>query len=348
MPETISPKIIRKYLWAGIAVLAILVAGTVGYRVIGGEKSSLVDCLYMTMITITSIGYGEIIDLSNNPGGRIFTMFIAVAGIGVLGYILMNATAFVVEGRINEAFWRKRMEKTISNLKKHYIICGVDGVGFYILSELHATGRPYVLVDLQRKPIDRALEFFPGQFFIEGDPTDDATLMKAGIGVAEGIFAVTGDDNQNLVISLTAKQLNPQLRVVACCNDIKSTEKIKKVGADAVVSPSYIGGLRMASEMIRPAVVSFLDIMLRRKDENMRVEEVMVPQHLIGVSISKLDLKKYPSLLLLAVKSGDDWLYNPPREHVMKSGDVLIFMATALERSEIETALSSAPLLTSS
>ncbi len=345
MSEAISSKIIRKYFWAAIAVLAILVAGTVGYRLIGEGKPSLVDCLYMTVITITSIGYGEIIDLSNNPGGRIFTMFIAVAGIGVLGYILMNATAFVVEGRINEAFRRKRMEKTISSLRKHYIICGVDGVGFYILSELHATRRSYVLVDLQRKPIDRALELFPDQFFIEGDPTDDAILTKAGIGVAEGLFAVTPDDNQNLVISLTAKQLHPALRVVACCNDIKNAEKIKKVGADAVVSPSYIGGLRMASEMIRPAVVSFLDIMLRRKDENMRVEEIAVPEHLIGMPISKLELKNYPRLLLLALKSGGDWLYNPSREHVMKSGDVLIFMATAEERSEIETVFSSTPAL---
>jgi voltage-gated potassium channel len=328
-------KISPKWLWAAVAIVAILTLGTFGYRIIGGGRYSYIDCLYMTVITITTIGFGEIIDMSHSPAGRVFTIFFALTGIGVMTYILLNATAYVVEGRMNDVFRRRRMEKNIGKLRKHYIICGVEGVGSYIVNELHSTNRPFVLVDMQRKAIDRVLETYPNQIFIEGDPTDNASLLKANIEEADGVFAATGDDNQNLIISLTAKQLNPHVKVVACCSDIKNCEKTRKAGADAVVSPSYIGGLRMASEMIRPAVVSFLDIMLRRQDETMRVEEILVPEHFVGKPLSALNLKKHPHLLLLAVKSESDWTYNPSREYMMRANDILIFMACTEERSEM-------------
>lgn len=132
------------------------------------------------------------------------------------------------------------------------------------------------------------------------------------------MFAVSGDDNQNLVISLTAKQLNPNIRVVARCHDLKNIDKLKKVGADAVVSPTFIGGLRMASEMVRPTVVSFLDIMLRDKKKNLRVEEIPVPELFAGKAIADLQLKKYPNTLLLAVRTKDDWIFNPTDDYIIK------------------------------
>jgi voltage-gated potassium channel len=341
MSSTLSYKIFRKWLWAAVGIVAIVILGTFGYRILGGGNYSYIDCLYMAVITITTIGYGEIIDMSHNPAGRIFTIFFALTGIGMMTYILMSATAFVVEGRINEVFRRRRMEKNIGKLRRHYIICGVEGVGHYIGNELHSTQRPFVLVDAQRKAIDRVLEAYPDQIFVEGDPADNVTLLKAGIEQADGLFAATGDDNQNLIISLTAKQLNPHVKVVACCNDLKNCEKTRKAGADGVVSPSFIGGLRMASEMVRPAVVSFLDLMLRRDDETMRVEEIVVPEHLAGKPLSGLNLKNHPHLLLLAVKSGNDWTYNPSREYRMKVGDILIFMACMEERFKFEEVFSS-------
>jgi len=333
----IYSKSYKKFLGAGIALAGVLMIGTISYWFIGQRQYSLVDCFYMTFITIASIGYYEIIDMTKNPAGRIFTVFIAISGIGVATYIITNLTAFMVEGEMTETFRRKKMEKTIKTLRRHYIVCGVEGVGFYILTELSETKRPHVIVDVDRERIDKALETFHEELFIQGDATDSDTLMAAGIKEAAGLFAVTGDDNMNLVISLTAKQLNPQIRVVAKCRALKNVEKMKKAGADAVVSPTFIGGLRMASEMVRSTAVSFLDTMLRDKEKNLRVEEVTVSESFAGKPISALNLREYPNILLLAVKTEGDWLYNPSADYTMKLWDTLIFMTTPEERDKLET-----------
>lgn len=341
MPDNISSQIYKKFIWAGLSLIFILVIGTIGYWFIGKGHYAVMDCLYMTVITIATIGYGEIIDMSDNPGGRVFTMLVALFGIGTLTYILSNFTAFVVEGELNETFRRRKMEKAIKKFKDHYIVCGIEGVGFHIVSELSETKRSHVIVDIDRKKIEKILETFHERVYIEGDATDSDILLKAGIMEARGLFAVSGDDNQNLVISLTAKQLNPSIRVVARCHDLKNMEKMKKAGADAVVSPTFIGGLRMASEMVRPTVVSFLDIMLRDKEKNLRIEEVLVPESFIGKTVADLQLKRYPNMLLLAVKTKDDWIFNPPDDYVIKPENALIFMSTPQERQEIERIFSS-------
>jgi voltage-gated potassium channel len=322
------PKGNRKFVWSGVILLAIIVIGTVGYWFIGGRQYSFVDTLYMTIITITTIGFGEIINLSGNTLGRLFTIFIAIAGVGVLLYVVTNITAMVVEGELTESFRRRRMEKAAGSSRDHYIVCGLGSVGFYIVSELYATKRPHVIVDVDKKNIERSLASLPDEVFIEGDATDSDTLLKAGIEKARGLFAVTGDDNQNLVVSLTAKQLNPNLRVVARCNELKNSEKIKKAGADAVVSPTAIGGLRMASEMVRPTVVSFLDTMLRDREKNLRVEELPVPESFVGRPISALNLKRCSHTLLLAVKTGEDWVYNPQESYIINQENTLVFMTT--------------------
>ena len=336
---TMSPQILRKFIWPGAILIAILVMGTIGYWLIGGRHYSFMDTLYMTVITISTIGFSEIIDLSGNPIGRAFTMFVAISGVGVLAYVLTSVTALIVEGELTDSFRRRKMDKMASNTKAHYIVCGLGSVGFHIVSELYATKRPHVIVDIDKNKIEKALESFKGEVFIEGDATHNDTLLKAGIETAKGLFAVTGDDNQNLVVSLTAKQLNSKLRVVARCNEIKNSEKIKRAGADAVVSPGFIGGLRMASEMIRPTVVSFLDIMLRDKEKNLRVEEVSVRDQFVGEAISALNLKKYPRTLLLAVKTKGDWIYNPPDNYIIQPQDSLVIMTTPEERNELEKSL---------
>lgn len=336
MAISIFSKGYRKFLGAGIALAGILIIGTIGYWFIGQKQFSLVDCFYMTFITIATVGYGEIIDMSHSPAGRIFTVFVAISGIGVATFILTNITASMVEGELTETFRRRKMEKSIRRLRGHYIVCGVEGVGFHVLDELSETRRPHVIVDIDRQNIDKSLETFQDEYFIQGDATDSDTLMVAGIKEASGLFAATGDDNKNLVISLTAKQLNPQIRVVARCRDLKNAEKMKKAGADAVVSPTFIGGLRMASEMIRSTAVSFLDTMLRDREKNLRVEEITVSESFAGKSISTLNLEDYPSTLLLAVKTEENWIYNPSSEYEMKLWDTLIFMTTPQDRNKME------------
>ena len=339
MVELIPREVRRKLGWSGLLLLAILAVGTIGYRVIGGAGASLVDCLYMTFITVATIGYGEVIDLTGHPVGRLFTMFVSLAGIGTMTYLIMTLTAFVVEGQINTAFRRRKMERVIEKFREHFIVCGVEGTAQHILNELRATNREFVVVDPDRAMLERIAATYPNTAFIEGDGTDNETLQLAGLGQARGVFAVTADDNQNLVVCLTAKQLNPRVRVVVSCQELRNADKMRKAGADSVVSPTYIGGLRMASEMIRPTVVSFLDTMMSRKEEPLRVEEVVVPPGMAPRTLAELDLARFRHSLLLAVKAKGGWAYNPPRETVVAPGEALVVMTTPDERHQLERSL---------
>lgn len=319
--------------------LLVLLTGTMGYWLLSGREYSLMDCLYMTMITVTTIGFGEVIDLSHNPAGRIFTIVVAVAGIGLLTYLLSTLTAFVVGEELKERFTRKRMEKIASGMKDHYIICGVGLLGRHIVNELAATNRSYVVVDVDRDRIESLQQLFPQVVFIDGDATNEEILLKAGIRQAKGLFAATDDDNKNLVITLISKQLNPSARVVARCHDVKYEYRVKRVGADAVVCSTHIGGLRMASEMVRPTAVSFLDMMLRGRQTNLRVEEEAIPEKHLGSSISQLGLKHLPDILLLAVNRKDGWVYNPREDYVFEPGDKIVFLSSPEQRKQFQRAL---------
>lgn len=335
--QPVSRRIYVGFLWSIGILAAILAIGTVGYRLIGGEKYSLLDCFYMTFITIATIGYGEIIDLSEHPGGRVFTVFIGFGGIAAMTYLTSTVTAFLIEGKINEALGRRRMEKNIHRLKDHYIICGIGRVGGNVAHEIAATGRTYVMIDEDMHAIERHLEKFPGHMYIHGDASDDEVLQKAHVETARGVFAITGDDSKNLVISLTAKQLNPATRVVARCHEIRNSEKMRKAGADAIVSPDFTGGLRIASAMIRPHVVTFLDQMLK-SDDNLRVEEVIVPAGFREQPLDELNLSSRDQIVL-AIREGDDWTFNPDPAHRIRTGMTFVIMATPEGRRAVEETL---------
>ncbi len=335
--QPVSRRIYVGFLWS-IGILAIILAiGTVGYRLIGGEKYSLLDCFYMTFITIATIGFSEIVDLSDHPGGRVFTVFIGFGGIAVMTYLTSTVTAFLIEGKINEALGRRRMEKHIHRLKDHYIICGVGRVGRNVAHEMAATRRAYVMIDEDLRAIEAHLEKFPGHMYIQGDASDDEVLQKAHIETARGVFAITGDDSKNLVISLTAKQLNPATRVIARCHEIRNSEKMRKAGADAIVSPDFTGGLRIASAMIRPHVVNFLDQMLK-SDENLRVEEVIVPAGFPEKPLGELDVKGRDHIIV-ALREQDKWVFNPDASHLLRGGTVILVMATPAGRKAVEDKL---------
>ncbi len=335
--QPVSRRIYKGFLWSLGLLALILAIGTIGYRIVGGDRYSLLDCFYMTFITIATIGYGEIVDLSDHPGGRVFTVFVGFAGIGAMTYLTSTVTAYLIEGRINDALWRRRMDKHIHKLKNHYIICGIGRVGRNVAQELTATGRNYVIIDEDMRSIAIHLEKHPDQVYIMGDASDDDVLEKAHIETAAGVFAVTGDDNKNLVISLTAKQLNPAVRVVARCHEIRNSGKLRKAGADAIVSPDFTGGLRIASAMIRPHVVTFLDRMLK-SDDSLRVEEVIVPAGFAACVLADFDLPDR-NHILLALREKDEWVFNPERTHRIRPGMTLVIMATPEGRHAVEAAL---------
>jgi voltage-gated potassium channel len=257
-------------------------------------------------------------------------MLVALAGIGVFTYILTNITAIIVEGEILKTYKKNRVLKMISKLENHYIICGATGVSLQIAKELASTKRAFVFIDKEEHHIGSRSS---GEYlFVKGDPTDEKILELAAVKKATGLFATTNDDNINLVITFTSRHLNKGLRIISKCNHPKNADKIKKAGADSVVSPNTIGGLRIVSEMIRPKVVTFLDTMLRDREKSLRVEEIHLGADYDGKIVKDLDLRNSSKALLLAIKEDEKWVFNPPDDHKLKKGDELIFMVTPEER----------------
>src|SRR3954463_13177778 len=222
-----------------LAFAVIMVIGTAGYWEISGGKATLLDCAYMTFITIATIGYGEVIALSPSPGGRIFTMVIGFLGVANIFYMTSKMTAFIVESDLNEGLRRHRMQREIENLKGHYIVCGIGRVGMNVLRELVATNRESVVIEPAQASLDTMLETYPKQRYLHGDGADDELLRAARVEQAAGVFAVSGDDKKNLGITLSGKQPNPTARVVAPCHDVRFVDKIRRVGADDIVSPDF-------------------------------------------------------------------------------------------------------------
>ena len=339
-PDSIAQRVYRRFVTPALALVMVNLIGMAGYKIIGGPQATWLDCLYMTFITIASIGYGEIIDLSHSPGGRVFTMAIALVGIGVVTYLMATLTAFILEGDMNQAIRRRRMQNSIAALRRHYIICGIGRVGTNVAHELQVTGRSYVVIESNKEAIERYLERYPDALWTHADSSEDSALTEAGIEHCAGVFAVTGDDSKNLVITLSAKLLNPEARVVARCHEVNYIDKIRKVGADAIVSPDFTGGMRIASSMIRPQVVSFLDEMLRA-DNALRVEEVHIPESFGPNTIGGLKLNRR-DYVLLAVRAQDKWEFNPADNYFIGPGNTLVVMTTPAGRKSLEKSLAAA------
>lgn len=314
---------------AATLLVLVTVVGVIGYRVLGGPEWSFVDCLYMTVITLTTVGFGETHDMSGQPGMRLFTLCILLSGFGIMAYSFTTLTAFLIEGELNGLLRRRRMSKGISDLTGHYVVCGMGETGMHVVEELKRTRRPFVCVDASSERMERLLvhEDF---LHIVDDATDDEVLVRAGVSRAAGLLACLGSDKDNLFLTLTARQMNPSLRIVAKATDLKVVAKLQKAGADSVVSPQNIGGLRLVSEMIRPHVVGFLDKMMRERTETIRIEEVVLSagSSMAGLTIIQSGIRAQTGLLILAIKdpNSTSYIYNPSPGSHLKVGAVMVVL----------------------
>jgi voltage-gated potassium channel len=319
----------------GVALLLVITAmGTLGYHYIGRPSATWIDSFYMTFITIATIGFGETVDLSAHPMGRLFTVFIAIIGIGTLSYLFSTLVALLIDSDLNAELRKKRMEKQIAQMKGHYIVCGIGRVGSNVAHELAKTRRSLVVIERDRTVLDAWLEHHPHALYLHDDAADDDALRRAGLSNATGVFAVTGDDSHNLMVALSVKLLSSKVRVVVRLHDIRNTNKARRAGADEIVSPDFTGGMRIASAMIRPHVVNFMDQMLH-SDEGQRVEQVVVPDGFDSKPLAEL-VPKSKDYLLMALHEHGNWVFNPSDDHMVNAGTALVLMTSPEGRMRVE------------
>lgn len=337
MKDPFNDQLLVKRLYrSAVALMVVLAVGSMGYPLLV-EGATWFEGLYMSFLTVTTIGFHEVVDTSQSVGARIFTIFLAISGIGVLTYGLSNMAALIIELDKSPVLKRRRLQRIIRRMDNHFIICGASHVGQYLASELDASGRSFIVVDLNAQIAEEYEGKYTHGKVVEGDCTDSDFLQEVGIEKARGAFVTTGDDNLNIVICVTLRQLNPRLRIVSNAKDRDAEKKLLSVGADRVISPSYIGALRMASEMVRPTVTSFLDEMLRDTNRDLRIEEFSVSESWAGRPISELPLHGLRYSLVLAINSAGDWMYNPDPAHVLQPQSRLIMMTSTEELNTLKT-----------
>jgi voltage-gated potassium channel len=327
---------LRNRLLVGFVALAVVIGGgTLGYWLIGDGKWEAWDCLYMTVITVTTVGYGEVLpDMDTTPHARTFTMVLLVFGTGVLVYFASTITAFIVEGDLKDILSKARLRKRIKRMKDHIIVCGTGSTGRHIVEELIKTLQPVVAIDRSLDVLKEIADAHPkaDYAYMVGDATDDDVLNAAGLPQARGVVAALSSDKDNLYVVVSARQINPQCRIIARCAELGHVEKIKRAGADGVVSPNFIGGMRMASEMLRPSVVKFLDEMLRDQ-RAMRIEEVTIGKGgpLEGKTLREANVRERFGMSVLAVRehTGSAWSYNPDPDTRLGAGVVLVVLGSA-------------------
>jgi len=306
----------------------VIMAGSTGYYIIFNGEPEFLDCLYMTVVSLTTVGYGEVIEVTGNDTAQIFTMILITFGMGIILYGISSLTALLLEGELSGIFRKKKMAKQIDKLNDHYIVCGGGETGSGVIVELCKNNEVAVLIEEDTERIERCKEICD-LLYIKGDATDDENLIAAGIDRAAGIVISLPSDKDTLYVTMTARMLNQKIRIISRMTNQHLEPKLFKAGANAVVCPNSIGALRMASEMIRPTAVDFLDRMLRSSHGNLRIHELTVSENskFSEKEIRHCGLKERYGLLVLGAKTkAKDIEFNPAPTQKLTAGTTLIVM----------------------
>jgi voltage-gated potassium channel len=319
-----------RFLWT-LALLAALIAiGITGYILIEGQ--SFPDALYMTAITLTAVGYEEVFPLS--PRGRAFTMFLLLGGLTWLGLWFANITSLLVELDLKDALRRRRNMREIAKMKDHVIICGAGRTGRQVVQELESVTRDYVIIEKDPTQVEQLREYVPDAHIIEGDATHDHVLHDAGLLQAKGLITCLSADTDNLFVCLSARDLAAKVTIVARAYEEESIDKLYRAGADQVVSPNVSSAVRMASVLLRPSVVSFLDIVTRSSNLALRIEQATVPHDgpVAGRTLAEAKIPQETGLIVIAVSvsgaHGREFVFNPVASTVLEPGNEVIVLGT--------------------
>lgn len=325
---------INRLLGTALFFTTVILLGTLGYMGIEGWGPG--DSLYMTVITLTAVGYDEVHPLS--PGGRIFTGFILAGGITGLGLWFAFLTSFIVELDLAHAFRDRKLKKVIGKMEKHVIVCGAGRTGKQVVEELLTAGETFVVIERKRTLVEEIQVLLPDIPIIEGDATVDHFLEEAGIAEARGLITCLSADTDNLFVCLTARDLRKDIEIVARAYEEETVPKLYRAGADHVVSPNASGAIRMASFMLRPSVVSFLDVATRSPDLTLRLEQetVHASSPVAGQTLMDARIPQNTGLIVIALrkKNPEDaeeeysYVYNPVASTRLEPGDIMIVLGS--------------------
>ena len=327
-------------------LVVVALVGAIGYHTLGAGRWRFSDCLYMSIITLSTVGFAETLpDMDQVEWSRAWTVVLILLGSGTLVYFGSTLTALLVEGDLQGVIRRRRMNRLLEGQSGHIIIAGVGSTGFHVAAELTASGTPFVVIDRDEDRIERAVVTFGRDLlYVVGDATDDAVLDLAGVRRAAGLIAALTDDRDNLFVVVTARSLTESLRIVSKAVDNDNILKLERGGADVVVAPALIGGVRMASVMVRPSVVQFLDGMVRGRDrEERRIEEVVITPDspIAGRALHEAGLREALDVLVIAVRdAAGHHEYNPPANRVLEVGNVLIVLVKVEDVAELRRVVS--------
>jgi voltage-gated potassium channel len=339
------PSSLQNRLLAGVLFLVITVfGGAAGYYAIGaraGVDWTFWDCIYMCIITVTTVGYSEtLIGMETVEYARGFTVVLLLFGTGSIVFFASTITAFIIEGDLKNALFVNRLKKRMRRMKDHVIVCGVGATGRNVVEELIKTGTPVVAIDVNEPELKDIADKHPtaNYAFVVGDATDDDVIAQCHLAVARGLVAALPSDKDNLYLTVSVRQESPNARIVARCAELSHVDKMKRSGADAVVSPNHIGGLRLVSEMVRPSVVRFLDEMMRDKRAAYRIEEVTLGTGDALRDCSGVRERYGMSVLALREKDGAAWTYNPDAGVKVGAGMTLVVLGSAEQVNQLRDA----------
>jgi len=311
-------KHLRLSLFSLFFVIAI---GTVGYTLIEGW--SLFDSLYMTVITLATVGFREVHDMSRQGMG--FTILLIIFGAGIIAYAVGSVAQFMVEGHLRRILGRRKVEKQIDSLTGHYVICGFGRIGAIICRELQAKPIPFVVVEQETRLCEKLDH--EGFLYVQGNATDDDALIAAGIMRAKGLITVVTSDTDNVYITLTARGLNPDLFILARASEEGSEKKLLRAGASKVISPYTIGGTRMAQAILRPSVMDFIEIATARQNIELQLEEIRIQKssQLVNTTLIDSGIRKDLGLIIVGILKPDgQMVFNPSSDTMIREGDILI------------------------
>ena len=319
-----------------ILSIGILIVGTAGYMAIEGWR--FLDALYMTVITISTVGYREINQIGDV--GRVFTILLVAIGVGFTLYVAAAIVQFMVEGRMRIILGRRRLDQKINRLKNHYVVCGYGRIGRVICRNL--SRKPFDVVAIDNSPDLIPLMDADGILYVAGDAADEASLIKAGIKRAKGLIAALATDTDNVFLVLSARQLAPELTIIARASQEAVKSKLKAAGADSVESPYEMGAASMAQHIIRPTVTNFLDLAFEHQRKDIQMEEIPVSESskLANVQLKDSGIRQNYNLIIIAIKKPDgNMLFNPSFEAEIMPHDTVIAVGEMENLQKLEKIL---------